>query len=552
MNIRILCIAAILLFSSIHSAAQGLDHSISLNRTETPAIVALSHPLYNLLEQAYSVGAIRYLPQIRPYTLQQISNLVSGITDKTSHLYTRMSNLLAEENLSGVLSINNTWDGGTRYIVLENSFDVGVASVLNSPQDTVINGRWSLAVDIGLGTSAAMGLRQDFDLSYYSWVQKPFSRFNQPINPDMNLYTYFLTQGIDNFNSIMLHVPGETDLTIFGSSSMDATLSGSLGKVSLGRGVLDWGPSAFANLALSRTAAPYEYLTYAIDIAGKGTFTWMTGFLHTFAFMDRINKMITAHRFEYQVFPWLLFGIYESVVYQNRFEISYMNPLALYYISEVYKGDRDNKLGGIDLIARIPETKLYLSLFADDWDFNELFSFNYYHNIWSVLFGIVNYSLPRTVATLEFAYLSHWMYTHLRQNVYEHWGRNLGFPMDPNGYTFRLNVDHVVNDNISLGLTSFIGQSGVGSINSPLATEQYLQLYGKDSYRDLFYNFLDKGIDGIVIESFVDISPVVRLNLPKQKLSIAAELCLSYTKNKDNILGNDLFNNYLTFSVSYY
>ena len=74
-------------------------------------------------------------------------------------------------------------------------------------------------------------------------------------------------------------------------------------------------------------------------------------------------RLVTGHRFEYQVTDWLMFSIYETVVYSERFELAYINPFSLYYISEVNQGDLDNKMGGFDLIFRFASSNLYLSTF---------------------------------------------------------------------------------------------------------------------------------------------------------------------------------------------
>jgi len=507
-------------------------------------------PVYSLLERARAGGYLVYLPQIRPYTRKDAIRLAleANASGAPVDLVTDLDAALDWTPIG--LNLRSDWNDGDSIAVL-NRPQVGIDWNLAKPGDLEIRGDWIMDVGLGFGDSLYLGVQQDFSLSYLSWMERPFPEFEFPATMDMNMYTFFLSSDSQGFNHDMVHIPGESDVSIQGATTMQFSIGLPFGAVQIGRQALDWGPSDSANLVLSGTAKPYEYLGYAFDIGGKGTFMWMTGVLQPFGFSrDYDYKLVTAHRLEYQVLPWLLFAIHESIVYGYRFELAYMNPLALYYIAEVNKGDQDNKLGGIDLVVHVPDTKLYLSLLADDWDFGELFSFTYFHNLWAMILGAKNYSVPGLTLGAEYVHLSHWMYTHWTDNNYTNWDTHLGHPLQPNSHLFSVNAEYGILEGLEAGIDVRLGQKGRGDIDTPADWAAEATLYGVP-LGELFYRFLDKGVLDYPIETFWDASLSISYTPKKIRINFMGSYTLARTINEDNLSGADGWDHFLSFKVSF-
>ncbi|MBU0934220.1 MAG: capsule assembly Wzi family protein [Spirochaetes bacterium] len=535
---HILLITVLLLSGLLPAAAEGLG------------FVPHSSKIYLLLEQAWAGGYLDYLPQVRPYTTAQVQELAAELDASSAPAALKQAlraNLAAE---APGLNLASSWDEGSNSLRLNTRAGLSFDMDLSNPQDLVAKGSWIVDLGIGFGDYLFLGVGQNFSLSYYSWLDQPFNRFDRPAMPDMNMYTFFLDKDSQGFNHVMSHTPGDRDISITAAATMQFNIGLPFGHIQVGRQSLDWGPSPFANLALSKTSKPYEYFGYSFDIAGKGRFIWTTNVLQPFGFTtEQDPKLISAHRLEYQFFPWFMFAIQESIVYSYRFELSYMNPLTLYYISEVNKGDQDNKLGGVDLIFRAPDTKIYLSLYADDWDFGQLFSFNYFHNIWAGILGATNYSVPGLVLNAEAIYLSHWMYTHdIENQQYTHWGTHLGHPLDPTSWMLRLKADYSIQPQWQAGLNAWVSQKGRGNINTPALWGEEAVFYGVP-LNELFYRFLDSGMPGIVIETSWSIGLNTEYTLPRLPISFAGSWQLQRTLNKGNIEGSHAWNNYFSLVI---
>ncbi len=530
--------------------------------------VPINGSVREIIDELYAKGIIEYLPQIRPYTRNGIGaflgkNTIPPIIDTTSQRdlcycaddpFSIVQRALAEDRAAG-FRLGAVWDNGKSGISIANRIEAMTAVDFSQTRDMSTDGSWIMDLGINLGGFIYAGTEQDFNLALFSWSEFPSNEILRPLRPDMGLYTLFLTSGQSDFNHAMVHTPGELDLMLTGATKMQFNIELPVGLMSVGRQSLDWGPSNFANLALSGTSKPYEYINYYFNLGGKGTFAWMTGVLQPYGFNHdpgsaSDNHLVTAHRLEYQVLPWLLLAIQESVVYNYRFELAYLNPLSLYYIAEVNKGDNDNKLGGVDIVLRLPPTKLYLSLFADDWDLGQAFRFDYYHNICGLVLGVNNYSFPDIRLDAEYVYLSHWMYTHwVPGQQYEHWDSHLGHPLEPNSHMLRIAFDYRANPLFDFSATTWVMQRGRGDIDTPAVWDDEAALYGLENFRQLFYSFLDAELPGIVIETNLHLGVGITYNIPQIPVKMKFDYALEYSLNDGRQSGINLWNNYMSFSI---
>jgi hypothetical protein len=329
-----------------------------------------------------------------------------------------------------------------------------------------------------------------------------------------------------------------------------------------GRDVLDWGPGNVANLSLSKTAKTYDFVKLDVPIGPKGRFTWMTGFLQTALYGegredDYGKKLVTSHRLEYQFFKWFSLAFTETVIYSNRFELGYINPFGLYYISEMRLGDYDNKLAGFDFIFRVPPVKFYLSFLADDWRTEKIYSVRYFNNMFGVIGGIEVWDiLPKLKLNLEYSFLSQWMYTHRSNlaeadsyNNYEHFDTHLGHFLNPNSHMLYFEAQYEILPLFFAGLTFWFTQDARGDINTPPDWDEEQALYGVDEFTDLYYNFLDLGVSDVPIETNLDWTIYGEYYIPRHGVKFRASYSLQYTQNLNKVAGENRWDHFFTLEA---
>ena len=534
--------------------------------TQTLKHVVYDDPVYLFLDKAYAKKWILYLPTAKPYTEKKVNALLNEAlsTFKSSPQYFSSRDiddlLFHMDRIAG--------DKYSLFSVSENKYTASVNAAphidfnmaLDTPSDTATVFGADLIIDLNLASTLYLGLKTDQYLILETWENSPYKKFNDPHYPDFNMYTYNLSQGIKGFNENGVHARGDSELSIRMNQFNQMTIDLNLATISFGRNSLMWGASQFSNNFLSNTSKPYEYFSFDIPFGERINFTWMTGFLK-----DKVplrsdedgKKVITAHKFEYQVTDWLMFSIYEAVIYSQKFELAYLNPFSLYYISEVTQGDYDNKLGGFDFIFRFAPTTIYLSIYFDDWDFGELFNPSYYHNELVATLGARHYDLiPGLTITAEATYINHWTYTHKisngKRNSYTHYGTHLGNILEPNSYMIYLDFNYDYSLKSTYGVSFWLTQHGYGSINEHPSdhngTGWCLGLY--DPWNGN-YKFLDYGIDGINRETNIDLSIYTEYRIPYYGVKFYAELSTEYTRNKGNLKGENEWKCFLTLSAKW-
>jgi len=547
--------ALILLFSaSAHLSAQTLKNT------------SYSDPVYLFLDRAYAKKWIEYLPAAQPYTEKKVYSLLKEILSS----YKTFPDYFTPRDYEELMSHINRFEG-EQFSLYRNegenfTAEVGISPythfnmALSSPADSATTIGTDFSLDLTAGENLYMGFITDQYLILETGDDSPYRNFSTPYKPDFNTYTYNLSTGDAGFNNNAVRSEGDTELSIRMNQLNQMTIDLGLSTLSFGREALSWGESRFSNLALSNTSKPYEYFSFDIPFGERIYFIWMTGFLKDWNDLKSDvdgSKIITAHRFEWQLTDWFMFSIYESVVYSERFELAYLNPFSLYYISEVTQGDYDNKLGGFDLVFRIPSAMIYFSFFADDWDFGELFKPSYYHNEMGITLGIRHYDfMPGLTMTVEYSHLNQWMYTHKEvngeTNNYAHYGSHLGHLLEPNSHIIFLDFRYDYSIKNTYGLAFWFTQDSYGDIyTSPSDDGIGWDMEGYYDPWDGYYNYLDYGIDGIVRETNYDITLYTEYRIPYSGVSLYAGWSVEYTHNKDQIKGDNEWANYLSLSAKW-
>ena len=148
----------------------------------------------------------------------------------------------------------------------------------------------------------------------------------------------------------------------------------------------DWGPG-LNNLLISSTSKKFDALELQINPTPWLRYSLLHGSLGQFLVGSlngeeyvfpsdyftgskedkinyRFNNNFSAHRVELDITKNLTFAIYESVVWQKRFELGYLNPFAVYMFVQNNTGDLDSMFAGIDFSYTLPRTARFYGSMA--------------------------------------------------------------------------------------------------------------------------------------------------------------------------------------------
>ena len=159
------------------------------------------------------------------------------------------------------------------------------------------------------------------------------------------------------------------------------------------------------------------------------------------------DKWVAAHRIQVNIAKFLQIGVFEQVYYGERgLDLEYLAPVAFYRGIEHYTRDQDNMLLGFNLRAVVlKRVTLYGQIIIDDLKVSQLGSENRIHNKFGALAGMKVFDpIPRsnTRLTIEYVRLTPYLYTHKYPiNVPQHYGVNMGYPLQPNSDQLLVQVD---------------------------------------------------------------------------------------------------------------
>ncbi|MGE4454433.1 MAG: hypothetical protein AB7D92_07840 [Sphaerochaeta sp.] len=366
-NVRVLVIIGLLLFSiSSLSAAQHLS-------------VPVDHRVYQVLDVAQIRGLIEKQIAVRPYSADKVLTLLSEIAAQKDALNTEeqaeIASLQAQlqttygtepSSLDEVFSKGyfRTYDeakklGASLGVTLQTQQTVNIASKEYDSRNTILA---YLRGDIGEHISYNM----DFGLNVDKLNSEVFIPTEFTI-PGEGFYMQLLSGG-----SQLRSIPAESFYT---GLSLSPELSGSFfdGALHLRWGSIkrDWGPG-LNNLILSTDARTFDGVDIQVDLSPWLRYSVITGSLGKFSLKElddepffsddyqrdkpyyRFDNNFSAHRVELDVGTSLTLSIFESTVWQKRFELGYLNPLAIYMFQQNNLGDIDDVFAGLDFSYTLP------------------------------------------------------------------------------------------------------------------------------------------------------------------------------------------------------
>lgn len=259
-----------------------------------------------------------------------------------------------------------------------------------------------------------------------------------------------------------------------GRASYDETIAYLVWKLpwfdlELGKDDLHWGPGYRGTLILSNDGPSFDMIKLKARY-GQFTFTSVTGFLRS-TLVDSARseresdplralsreKYLTAHRLEISLFHRADLGLTEMMIYGDRgLELTYVNPIMLYWSGEHHLGDQDNALMALDLSVRITHgLRGYGTVLVDDLTKSKLGT-DWYGNKLAYLGGLFwvdPMGLRDTDLRLEAVRMDPWVYTHrFAINAYTNYHWSLGHWLGPNADDLFMEVRHRFASNVEIGL----------------------------------------------------------------------------------------------------
>ena len=206
-------------------------------------------------------------------------------------------------------------------------------------------------------------------------------------------------------------------------------------ELQLGQDTLQWGPGYHDSLLVSKNPLAMDMVKLQATYEPV-TFTAFTGILEDMS-AEINHKYISGHRVEGYFWDRFGFGLSEVVVYGDRFEPGYLNPVNIYLINEQpisradgrVPGSGDNVLMSVDMRFRlVDDFEIYGELMVDDG--NPAANFKHWDTKFGVLGGIYltdPFGIADTDFHAEYAFINQYAYTHVNPvNVYKHFTTPIG------------------------------------------------------------------------------------------------------------------------------
>lgn len=504
--------------------------------------VELGHPIYAVIETAELRGALNRLSSVKPYTREQVSELLATIQGQLG--------LFSLPERDEIRRLAMEFSGGAKS-------DIGQAMWRASNDKAAVGahieatGRFDAA---GLADAATAGLSgasfsgDPADLWHLNSMFQAYVKMYpeswlslwgtigvtyDKVNRDLFL-PYTFTKQWDAHHNKVSTSPYSDGGEPYPTWSFDlrndiagATESGAF-SLRLSRFRRDWGVGS-GSLALSGTARPFMGLEAQFRPSEIFAVSHMVGSLGNWekGSADRSTslsggtytavteqKMLAIQRLELFPFDWLSIGASGSMIGAKRFELGYLSPMMFAVEYQVTQSDVDNMAMHGDIQVFLKRIgKLYFSGYIDEMElsgFDEWFSKarNMFAYQGGLKLGVP--WLPFGIFTAQYTKIEPFVYTHpptwnsdtrLQVNTnYTNDGENLGYHLKPNSDELLFRLDA----RLGSGWRASAEYSYVRHGDDPrayVATNHYIYGdvdepldYGPGGVADYVKNFLHDGV----------------------------------------------------------
>ncbi len=245
-------------------------------------------------------------------------------------------------------------------------------------------------------------------------------------------------------------------------------------ELQLGQETLQWGPGYHDSLLISKNPLAMDMIKLQATYESI-TFTAFTGILEDMS-QDINEKYISGHRAEGYFWNRFGLGLSEVVVYGNRFEPGYLNPVNIYLINEQpisradgrVSGSGDNVMMSVDMRLRpIDNFEIYGELMVDDG--NPAVSFKHWDTKFGILGGIYltdPFGIKDTDFHAEYAFINQYAYTHINPvNVYKHFTTPIGHKIGSDADNLWLELRRRWTDKLETVFGYELERHGTGNID---------------------------------------------------------------------------------------
>ena len=422
--------------------------------------VSLDSEAYRIIEVGENRGIIPLQTEVKPYNLNTVRKLLreieasESISEKEREI---IEKVLGEFDATYGSDSERDTSSGDIDILNYTRLGVGVSTVqkvgLKEDGDMIFDSRSSLSPYIRGDILGALS----YDLNFSANFDKLDSNAYLPTE------LLFSTEGfyMNLFNGGERLTSLSDDNFYLGIETfpeMSTSIKDDIVSMRIGSLKRDWGPGV-NNLALSGSASvmtgaelslkPASWFNYSVMVAslGQASLNSVNGIEWPSENMDDktglYSNNFSIHRVEITILD-LKASIWESVVWRKRFELQYLNPLAIYMFSQNALGDYDNCLAGFDVSYTVKNVGTLYAAFAMD----EMNSFKHpitcARNIFALQAG-GTFPLPVfsfTQLKLQATYIAPFFGAHYKDTAaifggveystpYVNKGQNIGYPVNP-------------------------------------------------------------------------------------------------------------------------
>jgi len=241
------------------------------------------------------------------------------------------------------------------------------------------------------------------------------------------------------------------------------------GSFTLGKDVFNWGYGESGNLVLYENAPSFPYIRLDINPVDWLNLNYIHGWLASdiidssqiysalYPDSNRIvyrSKFIASHSITVTPLHGLDISLGESIVFSDRYEISYLIPVMFFRLADHYLSNKNNSASdnaqmffNVSSRNHIPNTHLYGTFFIDEIKLGELFNPERQRNQFAFKLGgsIVDPLIDNVKLTVEYTKIYPFVYRNMIQTItYENRSFVLGHWIEHNadliygsiGYTF--------------------------------------------------------------------------------------------------------------------
>ncbi len=233
--------------------------------------------------------------------------------------------------------------------------------------------------------------------------------------------------------------------------------------IQYGRDNIRWGPSRIAGLSMSGIGPGFDFFSLRYKVGNARLHYFHGDLQHAI-----VRKWMAGHRIELSLGQRGYIGFHETIIYADRNpEMTYLNPVMPFLISEHSVGDHDNVGLGLDFCWNcMPGLQLFGEIFIDDMVAPWTIFDDKWSNKKAIIIGghwIDPLAIQNSSLRIEYHRIDPFVYTHrISENIYEHYNIGIGSSLQPNSDLFDANMEYYLNYKIKVGLRGFFSRHANG------------------------------------------------------------------------------------------